>query len=77
MDSGRGVVRVLICGVRNLGYGGIAVRNLSTGYTLARKINSETAWVCRTNLVEYIRFKASDPIEFGRGKEFISFLGLV
>jgi len=29
--------------VRNLGYGGIAVRNLSTRYTLARKINSEIA----------------------------------
>jgi len=27
--------------VRNLGYGGITVRNLSTRYTLAHKINSE------------------------------------
>jgi hypothetical protein len=28
--------------VHNLGYGGIMVRNLSTGYTLASKINSKT-----------------------------------
>ena len=53
------------------------VRNLGTGCTLARKINSETTCICRTNLVEYIRYKASDPIKFGRGKEFISFFGLV
>ena len=77
LNSGRGLVRILICGVCNLGYGGIIVRNLSTGYTLARKINSKTAQVYRTNLVKYIRFKASNPIEFGRGKEFISFFGLV
>jgi len=34
----------LVCGgiiVRNLGYGGITVRNLSTRYTLAYKINSK------------------------------------
>ena len=77
MDSRRGLVRILIYGVRNLGYRGIAVRNLSTRYTLAYKINSKTAWVCRTNLVKYIRFKASDPIKFRRGKKFISFFGLV
>jgi len=62
---------------RNLGYGGITVRNLSTRYTLARKINSKTAWVCRTNLVKRVRYKASDYIKFGRSKEFLSFLELV
>ena len=71
------MVRILIYRVRNLGYGGIIVRNFSTRYTLARKINSKTAWVYKINLVKYIRYKASDPIEFGRGKEFISFFGLV
>ena len=74
------MVHILDCGgimVRNLGYRGITVRNLGTGYTLAYKINSETAQVCRANLVKYIRYKASDPIKFGRGKEFISFFGLV
>ena len=73
-------MRILVYGgiiVRNLGYRGITVRNLSTRCTLARKINSETAWVYRANLVKYIRFKASDPIEFGRGEEFISFFSLV
>jgi len=63
--------------VRNLGYVGIAVRNLGTGCTLARKINSETAWVCRTSLVKWVRYKASDYIKFGRSKEFLSFLELV
>ena len=53
------------------------VRNLGTRYTLARKINSKTAWVYKINLVKYIRYKASDPIKFRRGKEFISFFGLV
>jgi len=62
---------------RNLGYRGIAVRNLSTRYTLARKINSKTAWVCRTNLVKRVRYKASNYIKFGRSKEFLSFLELV
>ena len=53
------------------------VRSLSTRYTLARKINSKTAWVYRIKLVKYIRYKASDPIKFGKGKEFISFFSLV
>ena len=63
--------------VRNLGYGGITVRNISTGYTLASKINSETAWVYKTNLVKRVRYKASDYIKFGRSKEFLSSVVLV
>ena len=67
------MVRVLICGVRNLGYGGIAVRNLSTRCTLARKINSKAAWVCRTNSVKWVSYKARDPIKFKGGKEVVGF----
>ena len=63
--------------VRILGYRGIMVRNLSTGCTLARKINSKIAWVCRMNLVKYVRYKARDPIEFERSKEFASGFDLV
>jgi len=80
LNSGRGLVRILVYGgiiVRNLGYGGIAVRNLSTRYTLASKINSKTAWVYRTNLVKWVRYKASNYIKFRRSKEFLSFLELV
>jgi len=80
LNNGRGLVRVLVCrGVtfRNLGYGGITVRNLSTRYALACKINSKTAWVYRMNLVKRVRYKASDYIKFGRSKEFLSFLELV
>jgi len=63
--------------VRNLGYGGIVVRNMSTRCTLGSKINSKTAWVCRTNLVKRVRYKASDYIKFRRSKEFLYFLVLV
>jgi len=63
--------------VRNLGYVGIIVRNLGTRCTLAYKINSETAWVYRTSLVKWVRYKASNYIKFGRSKEFLSFLELV
>ena len=77
MNSRRGLVRILVCGVRILVYGGITVRNLSTGCTLARKINSRTAWVYRTNLVKRVRYKASDYIKFGIRKEFLSNIILV
>ena len=42
-------------------------------YTLVRKVNSKTTWVYRANLVEYVRYKARDPIKFEGGKEPISF----
>ena len=71
------MVYILVCGVHNLGYGGIVVRNLSTRYTLARKINSRTAWVYRINLVKRVRYKASDYIKFGIRKEFLSNIVLV
>ena len=53
------------------------VHSLGTRYTLARKINSKGTWVYRTNLIKYIRYKASNPIKFKRDKEFISFFSLV
>jgi len=80
LNNRRGLVRILVYRgimVRNLGYGGITVRNLSTRYTLAGKINSKTAWVYRTNLVKWVRYKASDPIKFRRSKEFFSSFDLV
>ena len=80
LNNGRGLVRVLVyrgAAVRNLGYGGIAVCNLSTRYTLARKINSKTAWVCRINLVKRVRYKASSYIKFRKSKEFLNSVKLV
>ena len=53
------------------------VRNLSTRYTLARKINSKTAWIYRTDLVKWVRYKASNPIKFRRSKKFFSGFDLV
>ena len=70
LNNRRGLVCILV-------YGEIIVRNLSTRYTLARKINSEIAQVYRTNLVKQVRYKASDSIKFGRSKEFISSFDLV
>ena len=52
LNNGRGLVRILIYGVRNLGCGGITVRNLSVGYILASKVSSKAAWVYRANLVK-------------------------
>ena len=49
------------------------VRNLSTGYILARKINSKAAQVYRTNLVKWVSYKARDPIKFKGGKEVAGF----
>ena len=73
-----------ICGLNNgsdlvriLGYGGVMVCNLRVGCILANRVNSETAWVCGTNLVKWVRYKASNYIKFGRSKEFISFFDLV
>ena len=77
LNSGRGLVRILVYRVRNLGYRGIAVRNLSTRYTLAHKINSKTTQVCRINLVKRVRYKASNYIKFRASKEFLSNVILV
>ena len=49
------------------------VRNLSTRYTLARKINSKISLVYRANLVKQVVNKARDPIKFKEGKEVASF----
>ena len=73
MNNRRGLVYILVCGVYNLGYGGIIVHNLSTRCTLARKINSKAAWVYRTNLVKWVSYKAKDPIKFKGGKEVAGF----
>ena len=73
-----------ICGLNNRGnlvcilvYRGIAVHNLGTKYTLACKINSKGTWVYEIDLVEQVRYKASNPIEFGRSKEFVGSFDLV
>jgi len=66
--------RVLAC---ILVYRGIAVCDLGTRCALASKVNSKTTWVCRTNLVKRVRYKASDYIKFGRSKEFLSSVVLV
>ena len=58
---------------RNLVYRGITVRNLRVGYILANRVNSKAAWVCGTNLVKWIRYKAGDPIESKGNKGSVKF----
>ena len=70
MNNGGDLVRILV-------YRGVVVRNLRVGFILADEVESKAAWVCGTNLVEWVRYKASDHIKFGRSKEFLSFLELV
>jgi hypothetical protein len=53
------------------------VHNLGTGCALACKINFKGIWVYGVDLVEYIRYKASDPVKFGGSKEFINSFDLV
>ena len=80
LNNGGNLVRILVCGgiiVRNLGYGGITVRNLSTRYTLASKISPKAAYIYRTNLVKWVRYKASNYIKFRTSKKFLSSIVLV
>ena len=60
-----------------MGYGGVAVRNISTGCALDSKISPKAAYIYRTNLVEWVRYKASNYIKFGTSKEFLSSVVLI
>ena len=73
-----------ICGLNNKGnlvcilvYKGVMVYNLKVGYVLASGVSFKAAWVYKTNLVKYIRYKASDLIEFRKSKEFVFGIDLV
>jgi len=69
-SGGRVLARILV-------YRGIAVYDLGTRCALVSKVNSKTAWVCRTNLVKRVRYKASNYIKFRRSKEFLNSVILV
>ena len=60
-----------------LAYRGVIVCSLRVGYILASKVSSKAAWVYRTNLVKWVKYKASDLIKFRRSKEFIYSINLV
>jgi len=53
------------------------VRNLRVGCILANEVKSKAAWVCKTNLVKWVRYKASNYIKFRISKEFLSSIILV
>ena len=63
--------------VRILVYKGVVIRNLRVGCILANKVESKAAWVYGTNLVKWVRYKASNPIKFKRSKEFFNGFNLV
>ena len=48
------------------------VYSLRVGYILANRVNSKAALVYRINLVKWVRYKASNPIEFKRNRESAS-----
>ncbi len=60
-----------------LGYRGVIVCNLRVGYILANRVNFEAAWVCRINLIKWVRYKASNYIKFKKSKEFLNSVELV
>jgi len=70
LNNGGNLVRILV-------YKDVVVRNLRVGCILASKVSSKVAWVYKTNLVKYIRYKASDLIKLRRSKEFIYGVDLV
>ena len=70
LNNGGDLVCILV-------YRGIVVYNLRVGCILANKVKSKAVWVYGTNLVEWVRYKASNYIKFRRSKEFLSFLELV
>ena len=58
--------------VHILVYRGVVVCNLRVGYILASKVSSKAAQVYKISLVEWVRYKVSDYIKFGAGKEFLN-----
>jgi hypothetical protein len=80
LGDGRVLVRILVYRgviVRILGSGGIivhsVVRNLRVGCILASEVNSKAAWVCGTNSVKWVSYKARNPVKFKGGKEVAGF----
>ena len=70
LNNGGSLVRILV-------YRGIIVYSLRVGYILASKVSPKAAYVYRTNLVKWVRYKASNPIKFRKSKEFFSSFNLV
>ena len=63
--------------VRILVYRGIMVHSLRVGYILASKVSPKAACVYGTNLVKWVRYKASNYIKFRTSKEFLSSIILI
>ena len=58
-------------------YRGIIVYSLRVGYILASKVSFKAAYIYRTSLVKWVRYKASNYIKFRTSKEFLSSVVLV
>ena len=66
LNNGGSLVYILV-------YRGVMVRSLRVGCILASKVSSKAAWVCGTNLVKWVRYKAGNPIKFKRSKGSVKF----
>ena len=63
--------------VRILVYGGVIVYSLRVGCILASKVSFKAAYIYRTSLVKWVRYKASNYIKFRTSKEFLSSVVLI
>ena len=70
LNNGGSLVRILV-------YRGVIVYSLRVGYILASKVSPKAAYVYRTNLVKWVRYKDSNYIKFGTSKEFLSSIVLI
>jgi hypothetical protein len=70
LKNGGSLVRILV-------YRGIIVHSLKVGYILASKVSPKAAYIYRTNLVKWVRYKASNHIKFRTSKEFLSSIILI
>jgi hypothetical protein len=53
------------------------VHSLKVGCILASKVNLKAACIYGTNLVKWVRYKASNYIKFRTSKEFLSNIVLI
>ena len=53
------------------------VYSLRVGYILASKVSPKAAYIYRTSLVKWVRYKTSNYIKFRISKEFLSSVILI
>ena len=70
LNNGGSLVCILV-------YRGVIVRSLRVGCILASKVSPKAAYIYRTSLVKWVRYKASNYIKFRTSKEFLNSVILI